>query len=267
DDDASSVMHVAAPIRDGARIAGVLTVSKPNRAMAPFIARSEGVILRWGLVLLGTALLVGLLAAWWLSRQLGGLRAYADAVTDGRRAVLPDAAGEFADLGRALETMRDRLEDRRYVERYVHTLTHELKSPLSAIRGSAELLESPLPEADRRRFAANIGAQSGRMAAMIDKLLALAAVEHLQRLDEPRPVDLADLARQVAEAVAPRLRAGGVALALEADEPLPAPAGDAFLLRQALENLVDNAIAHSPAGGTVSVSLRAAPAGVRMEVA
>lgn len=267
DDDNSSVMHVAAPIRDGARIAGVLTVSKPNRAMAPFIARSEGVILRWGLVLLGSALLVGLFAAWWLSRQLGGLRRYADAVTAGKRVVLPDSAGEFADLGRALETMRDRLEDRRYVERYVHALTHELKSPLSAIRGSAELLESPLPEADRQRFAANIGTQSERMAAMIDKLLALAAVEHRQRIEEPQPVDLAAVARDVADAVAPRLRARGATLALEADDPLPSPAGDAFLLRQALENLVDNAIAYSPAGGTVSVALRAGPGGVLVDVA
>ncbi|MBJ6978324.1 two-component system sensor histidine kinase CreC [Luteimonas sp. MC1895] len=267
DDDASSVMHVAAPIRDGARIVGALTVSKPNRAMAPFIARSEGVILRWGLVLLGTALLVGLSAAWWLSRQLGALRRYADAVTAGERASPPDAAGEFGDLGRALETMRERLEDRRYVERYVHTLTHELKSPLAAIRGSAELLESPLPEADRRRFASHIGTQSERMAGMIDKLLALAAVEHRQRLEHAAPVDLAAVAREVADAVMPRLRAAGVDLALDADEPLPSPDGDAFLLRQALENLVDNAIAFSPRGGTVAVALRVDAAGVRIEVA
>ena len=266
-DEASSVMHVAAPIRDGEAIVGVLTVSKPNLAMAPFIARSEGVILRWGLVLLGTALLVGLFAAWWLSRQLGGLRRYADEVTSGARAVLPRSAGEFADLGRALETMRDRLEDRRYVERYVHTLTHELKSPLAAIRGAAELLESPLPEADRRRFAGSIGAQSQRMAAMIDKLLALAAVEHRQRIEDPAPVDLAALAREVAEAFAPRLRGSGVVLALEADEPLPAPRGDAFLLRQAMENLVDNAIAFAPQGSTVSLALRRRAGGVRIEVA
>src|SRR5690606_2087516 len=267
DDDTSSVMHVAAPIHDGACIAGVLTVSKPNRAMAPFIARSEGVILRWGLVLLGSALLVGLVAAWWLSRQLGALRRYADAVTAGERASPPDAAGEFGDLGRALETMRERLEDRRYVERYVHALTHELKSPLAAIRGSAELLESPLPEADRRRFAAHIGTQSERMAGMIDKLLALAAVEHRQRLEHPAPVDLAAVAREVADAVMPRLRAAGVELALDADEPLPSPVGDAFLLRQALENLVDNAIAFSPRGGTVAVALRIEAAAVRIEVA
>ena len=56
-DETSSVMHVAAPIRqrdaDGDRIIGVLTVAKPNQTIAPFIARSQTVILRWGIVLLG----------------------------------------------------------------------------------------------------------------------------------------------------------------------------------------------------------------------
>ena len=186
-DEDSTVMHVAAPVRDGARLLGVLTVAKPNRAMAPFIARSQDVVSRWGMVLMGTALLVGVLAAWWLSRQLGALRRYADAVAAGERVDLPDTAGEFGDLGRALQQMRIKLEGKQYVEQYVHALTHELKSPLAAIRGAAELLEPcpgqpPLPEADRARFVANIGAQGQRMAQMVDKLLALAAVEHRQRI-------------------------------------------------------------------------------------
>ena len=102
-DEASTVMHVAAPIRDDqGRIVGVLTVAKPNRAMAPFIARSQQIVARWGLVLMGAALLVGIAAAWWLSRQLGALRRYADAVAAGERAPQPAAAGEFGDLGRAL---------------------------------------------------------------------------------------------------------------------------------------------------------------------
>nr|MBP9696240.1 two-component system sensor histidine kinase CreC [Thermomonas sp.] len=141
-DEASTVMHVAAPIRDDqGRIVGVLTVAKPNRAMAPFIARSQQIVARWGLVLMGAALLVGIAAAWWLSRQLGALRRYADAVAAGERAPQPAAAGEFGDLGRALHDMREKLEGKQYVEQYVHALTHELKSPLAAIRGATELLE------------------------------------------------------------------------------------------------------------------------------
>ena len=249
-DEASTVMHVAAPIHapDG-RIAGVLTVAKPNRAMAPFIARSQQIVMRWGLVLMGSALLVGLAAAWWLSRQLGALRAYADAVTAGERATPPAAAGEFGDLGRALHEMRTRLEGKQYVEQYVHALTHELKSPLAAIRGAAELLEAPLPEADRARFVASIAAQGERMAQMVDKLLALAAVEHRQHLEACERVDLCALAGEVAaqcDAGDVRIIVNGSASVVE---------GDAFLLRQAIANLVENAVSFSPAGGKVDVDV------------
>ncbi|RZA11944.1 MAG: two-component system sensor histidine kinase CreC, partial [Lysobacteraceae bacterium] len=271
-DDGSSVMYVAAPIRDArGRIAGVLSVSKPNRSIQPFIERSQQVILRWGWVLLGTALLVGLLMAWWLSRQLAGLRRYADAAAAGERASLPARgierpAGEFADLGRALESMRRQLDGKQYVERYVHALTHELKSPLAAIRGAAELLESPLPDADRARFAASIGTQSRRMATMVDRLLALAEVEHRQRIDSPGPVDLAALAREAAQAAGAHAAARGVRIEVEARGDV-ALAGDGFLLGQLLGNLIDNAIDFSPAGGVVAVQVIAGPGAVRIEVA
>lgn len=262
-DDGTSVMHVAAPIRDGNRIVGVLTVAKPNSAIAPFIARSERTILRWGFVLLGTALAVGLLAAWWLSRQLGGLRRYADKVTAGERATLPRAAGEFGDLGRALETMRERLEGKQYVERYVHALTHELKAPLAAVRSASELLEAPLPEADRARFAASVREQSERMAQMIDKLLALAAVEHRQRIEDPADIDVATL---IDAAVAP-FAGRDIAVRLDAGVPAARVRGDAFLLRQLLSNLVDNACDFSPPGGAVEVSATVAADRLRIAVA
>lgn len=265
EDEGSTVMHVAAPIRDGdGTIVGVLTVAKPNRALAPFIARSEAVVMRWGALLLGVALLVGLLASWWLSRQIGRLQRYANAVSAGERATMPAAAGEFGELGRALETMRTQLEGKQYVEQYVHALTHEMKSPLAAIRGSAELLESPLPDADRRRFAASIGEQSERLAEMIQKLLALAAVEHRQRLDSPVALDLATVAGDAAAQCEPRLLAAGVQLQLAMQPDLPRVRGDAFLLRQALVNLIDNAADFSPASGVVEV--RVERSGTQLQV-
>jgi two-component system sensor histidine kinase CreC len=261
DDPNSTVMHVAAPIRDpSGRIIGSLTVAKPNSTIAPFIERSQRVVLRWGGVLMGAALLIGLIATWWLSRQLNGLRRYAHEVSAGRRAELPAAAGEFGELGRALESMRTQLEGKQYVEQYVHTLTHEMKSPLAAIRGSAELLETrpgeaPMAEEDRARFAASIRRQSDRLAQMIDKLLALAAVEHRQRLEKPEPVDLAAIAREAAEQCAPRLAQGGLRLSLDLAEGLPLLDGDPFLLRQALVNLIDNAADFSPAQGEIALRL------------
>ena len=269
DDEMSSVMYVAAPIHDaGGRIAGVLTVSKPNRIIQPFIERSQQVILRWGWVLLGSALLVGVLVAWWLSRQLASLRRYADAVAGGQRASLPaHAAGEFADLGRALESMRRQLDGKQYVERYVHSLTHELKSPLAAIRGAAELLEGPLPDADRTRFAASIGSQSRRMATMVDRLLALAEVEHRQRIEAPERIDMASLAREAVEEAGDHAAERQVQVRLDAADGLPPVQGDAFLLRRLLANLLDNAVDFSPAGGVVDVALRREAGAVQVTVA
>jgi two-component system sensor histidine kinase CreC len=272
DDESSTVMYVAAPIVDRSegqdRIVGVLTVAKPNQTIAPFIARSQGTILRWGFVLLGTALVIGLLAAWWLSRQLTALRTYADAVTAGERVAPPEVPGEFGDLSRALETMRDRLEGKQYVERYVHALTHELKSPLTAIRGSAELVESggdTMPAADRARFVATIRSQGDRMAEMIDKMLALAAVEHRQRIETPQPVDLRATIDEAVERVAPKLLQRRIATRIEGETG--AVQGDAFLLRQALVNLLDNAVDFAPEGSTVTIGIARDGAQWRISVA
>lgn len=281
-DEASSVMHVAAPIIDRdaqgtPKIVGVLTVAKPNQTIAPFIARSQNKILRWGAVLLGSALVIGLFAAWWLSRQLSALRRYAQAVSAGDRAAPPDAAGEFGDLGRALETMRQKLEGKQYVEQYVHALTHELKSPLAAIRGSAELLEGDreasdastpaMPAADRARFVATIRAQSERMAEMIDKLLALAAVEHRQRIEQPQRIDPLALVRDAAAHTEAKFAQKTLHLRIDDASEGAALSGDPFLLRQSLVNLFENAADFAPAASEIAVRVTRSASTLRIEVA
>ncbi|NOV23361.1 two-component system sensor histidine kinase CreC [Cupriavidus necator] len=255
-DEASTVMHVAAPVRDGERIIGVLTVAKPNAAMAPFIARSQRKILFYGALLIGTACVIGLACTLWLAHGLSRLRGYARAVAAGARAEMPlRGAGELAELGRAVQGMRERLEDKQYVEHYIHTLTHEMKSPLAAIGGAAELLQEEMPAADRQRFVANIRTQSGRLETMIRKLLALAEVEQRQRLEVREPVPLAPLLAQLCAELEPRARQRGVALQCPAEGGPGHVAGDPFLLRQAIANLLENAIDFAPPGSAVTVAL------------
>ncbi|WP_354685639.1 two-component system sensor histidine kinase CreC [Cupriavidus necator] len=256
DDEATTVMHVAAPVRDGGRIIGVLTVAKPNAAMAPFIERSQHKILLYGGLLIGAACVIGIACTLWLVHGLQRLRGYARAVAAGERAEMPlRGAGELAELGRAVQGMRERLEDKQYVEHYIHTLTHEMKSPLAAIGGAAELLQEEMPAADRQRFVANIRAQTGRLETMIRKLLALADVEQRQRLEVREPVRLAPLLAELCGELEPRARQRGVALRLDAEGVQDVVAGDPFLLRQAIANLLENALDFAPAGSEVSVRL------------
>ena len=258
-DGDSTVMHVAAPILDQDRIIGVLTVAKPNRTVEPFIERSQRKVRDAGIALLVAALAVGIAVAWWISSQLGRLRRYADAVTRGERAEVPQAHGEFGVLGQALATMREKLEGKQYVEAYVHALTHELKSPLAAIRGSAELLDEDagaMRPSERIRFVRIIREQGDRLAQMVDKLLALAAVEHRQRIESPQRLRVTDLVDEVVADLSPRAQTVGIGLDVATVDDGLFVEGDGFLLRQALGNLIDNAIAFSPAHGQVDVDAR-----------
>lgn len=265
-----TVMHVAAPVFDPdapGTLIGVLTVAKPNRTLEPFIEASQRSILGKGAWLIGLSALVGLLMTWWLARRIGRLNRYAQAVAAGEPvAPPPPRRDEIGDLARALEDMRRKLEGKAYVEQYVQSLTHEMKSPLAAIRGAAELLQEPLPEPERRRFAANIQAQQQRLTETIDKLLALAEVEQHGWLQRREALDLSALLRQLAASVEPQLAAARLQLRVEgADSPLVVR-GDPFLVRQALANLVDNAIAFSPAGGSILLGISVAEGRVRATV-
>ncbi|WP_282874222.1 two-component system sensor histidine kinase CreC [Pseudomonas peli] len=248
-DPDSSVMYVAAPIMDGARIIGVVSVAKPNRTLQPYIERSEQ-RLAWlggGLIVLG--LLIGALLSWWLSAALRKLTRYAQAVSAGQRAELPSVrGGELAQLAEAIERMRTELEGKAYVERYVHTLTHELKSPLAAIRGAAELLDGEMPAPQRQRFVANIDQESARMQQLIERLLHLAQVEQRQGLEEQVAVPLQALVTSLLQAQMARIEAAAVQVENRIEASL-ALRGERFLLRQALVNLLDNALDFTPPQG------------------
>ena len=253
--DNTAVMHIAAPIEHDGKLVGVLTVAKPTMSVQPFIDRSRQRIERAGWWLMGGALLIGLLFTWWLTRSVNLLRRYAREVSAGHKAQLPAlGSGELAELGRALSEMREKLDGRDYVENYVHHLAHEMKSPLTALIGAAELLDENLPPEDRATFTANIRAQSGRLKDMLDKLLALARLEHRDALETPEKIDLRELVNNVITDHSVVMQQRGITChnAVPTDTNTH---GERFLLRQALSNLLDNAIAFSPDTGRIQFSL------------
>ncbi|PKV13765.1 two-component system sensor histidine kinase CreC [Xanthomonas prunicola] len=258
-DPTATVMHVAAPIYapdDPKTLIGVLTLAQPNRSIDPFIEASQRNILQRGAWLIGISALIGILMTWWLMRGIGRLNRYAQAVSAGIPVPPPKPRGdEIGDLGQALESMRRKLEGKAYVEQYVQSLTHEMKSPLAAIRGASELLTEPLPEADRQHFVASIRAQEQRLTETIDKLLALAEVEQHGWLQTRERIGLGGLLQTAADAVSLRAAAAGVMVEVDVSAATLGGQvlGDGFLLRQALINLLENAIAFSPQDSRVRV--------------
>lgn len=256
DDPTTSVMHVAAPVRRDGQLIGVISLAKPMTSIAPFVDRATDRVRASGLTLLLATAVIGLVFTAWLSWSIHRLRDYARAVSEGQKAEPPSGGGrQLSELAQALATMREKLEGKQYVERYVQNLAHEMKSPLTAVIGAAEILEDELPPEDRRRFAASIGEQAGRLRDIIERMLQLARVEQLQAPGARATVDLAELLKT---AVADRqlaLAARNLHCVIDA-EPGITLNGDAFLLRQAVLNLLDNAIEFSPDGGEIALTLR-----------
>lgn len=255
DDKRSNVMHVAAPILYRDKVIGVLTVAKPTLSVQPFIDSSRKKIAKAGWWLMGGALAIGLLFTWWLTRSIDALRRYARDVSAGKKVPAPElGSGELAELGKALAEMREKLDGREYIENYVHHLAHEMKSPLAALQGAAELLDENLPERERAMFTANIREQSGRLKDMLDKLLALAKLEHRTALEDVSRISLQELAATVIADHAPRLQQHNITC--RNNIPIDAlTSGEFFLLRQALANLLSNAIDFSSDGSLIEFSL------------
>ncbi|ARW84415.1 beta-lactam sensor histidine kinase BlrB [Aeromonas salmonicida] len=265
DDPASSVMHVAAPLREGGNILGSLTVAKPNRTLMPMIERSEHQLLQAAAMLLLISLLIGALLVWWLNRAIGKLVHYADAVSHNQPATLPGLhSPELERLGRSLETMRRQLDGKAYIESYVHSLTHELKSPLAAIRGAGELLaEAPPPEV-ARRFIGNINLETARMQQLIERMLQLAKLESGQGLDR-QATEPARLGKRVLDARQIIAQRRQVTLVAELAD-VSKQKWDPLLVEQALGNLLDNALDFSPAGSTVRLTGEMHADGYRFQV-
>ena len=254
-DDASSVMYVAAPVRDGARVIGVVTVGKPLATVQQFIDRAQRRIFVAGFWLLGLSAAVGVLVTIWMVRAVRQLKTYATQVHAGERVPVPRLPGELGDLAVAVDEMRERLEDRERLEHTVRALTHELKSPLTAIQGAAELLGDELPAQDRERFAQQIQDQSLRLRDLVDRMLELSRLEGQRAISNPRAIVLLALIDEVAAAHVPLAIQRGIGLVWEARADLTLT-GESETLVLLFSNLWANALDFAPEGSAITVSLR-----------
>ncbi|HTJ77385.1 MAG TPA: ATP-binding protein [Rariglobus sp.] len=254
---------VTAPVQLAGGIGAQLVLSRSFRSV-------DAVIWAERRKLAAVAMLIAavmVVAGWWIAAKLTDslerLTAYAQSVRDGRPVRPPPSrAVEIAALTQAFEEMRETLEGRKHAERYTQALAHEVKAPLAAIRGAAELLDESMPADERRKFLANIRTESARIHQIIERLLELSSLEARKALQQTAPVEVTELLHEAAAVLAPAGAAVGVTLRVEG--VAATIRGERVLLREALVNLLQNAQEFSAAGG--EVRLRAEAAGGRVTI-
>jgi two-component system, OmpR family, sensor histidine kinase BaeS len=203
-----------------------------------------------------------------LLAPLRALRAATTAVAAGRRGTRleEDAPGEFGDVAAAFNRMAEAIErgesERR---RLVADLAHELRTPLSNLRGYVEALEDGVFDLDDTTRAA-LGRQVERLERLVADLADLHDVEAGQVVVQVAPTDVAALASAGVGAVQARFAEKGLALSCDAPSEGACALADPVRVGQVLENLLANALRHTPVGGRVAVVVRPTAAGVRVEV-
>jgi heavy metal sensor kinase len=201
---------------------------------------------------------------WWIARRalspVESITAAAERITAQRldqRLPVPPANDELRRLTNVLNHMIDRLEGSfRQAMRFTSDASHELKTPLTIIRGE---LESAIREGGafspaHERLLVNLLEETERLSRITEGLLLLSRADAGHLRVQQNPLDLAELLRELLEDA--EILAAPSEIAIEAKLPPHASImGDANFLRQLLLNLIDNAIKYNQTGGRVEVRL------------
>ncbi|MBD1553711.1 sensor histidine kinase [Pseudomonas typographi] len=216
-------------------------------------------LLRLGMLGAGAVLLVWITVSGAL-RPLERLRRSVEErrLDDLRPLPTVDVQRELAPLVQAIDHFTERLREQ--FERqgqFIADAAHELRTPLAALKAQMEL-GLRYPERWQQTLRDSVEG-TDRLTHLANQLLSLARVEHGARViaeGGAHSLDLRSLARELGLAMAALAHGRGIGLALEADEPVPIR-GEPTLLHELLSNLVDNALAHTPAGGNVTLRVLA----------
>lgn len=246
-----SVMYVASPIVSDGQIIGVVSVGKPTQTLIPYINKSTDEIIKIILTIMAITLTTATLMAWWLRRSIDSVNRY----TKGLASTAPPhfyLGRELNELMASIHAMKDTIENKAYVSEYVHTLTHELKSPLTAIRASSEILTDELSFAEREQLTGIILSQTDKLTALVDKLLTLAKIEQPTFKLTMSDVDLDALIQTCLNQQSATLKQLGKtvqftksSIHIRADE---------FWLTQAVQNVIDNAIYYGKSAIAIYIS-------------
>jgi two-component system, OmpR family, sensor kinase len=278
----------SAPLADGSDGYLYLIIrGRSGDTLAQRVASSY--VLQELLLLMGCVLLVTLAAAAFIVkiimrplRQLGALverfrqsgfaeQPGAARIGTGGRA---DEIGQLADtFNRMAERMLTQMEEMKRADatrrELIANISHDLRTPLASLQGYLETLQvrqAVLTPAEKETYLQTALRHTEQLSQLVAKLFELAKLDSEQAAIFPEPFVLEDLVQDVIQEFELAIRQKGVRLETRAAVDVPLVHGDIGLIERVLRNLLENALRHTEAGGTIGVAVVAAPDACRVEV-
>jgi two-component system sensor histidine kinase QseC len=164
----------------------------------------------------------------------------------------PEVMPLVASLNRLLDRLGIAIDNER---RFTADAAHELRTPLAALKVQAQVAMASNDSESRQRALGQVVAGVDRTARLVEQLLRLARLDPIQQLPNLKPINLAELARNLVDEAQPVAKAKAQKLEYPSlDRPVSIN-GDPDLLRVALRNLIDNALRYTPEGGRIGVNI------------
>ncbi|MFN0148512.1 MAG: sensor histidine kinase [Dehalococcoidia bacterium] len=238
-----------------------LVVAKPAAGLGEVLGDLLPRLAFAGLIGVAAALGLGFLLSQSVAAPLRNIARAARSVARGnyRQRVPATGPREVRDLAANFNRMTEDVQRSQQTLRdFLANISHELKTPLTSIRGfSQAMLDGTIDDKDGiDRSAKIISDESNRVLRLVEELLDLSRIESGQVAMRQEVIDLHELFSHVSEVFALRSEDNGVRLELAPDSTSAHVKGDFDRLEQVMNNLLDNAFRHTPAGGTVWVSSR-----------
>lgn len=243
-------LFVAAPIRNSGKIIGVITVIKPKKSLIPFIESARKKFWNLSLYVALSIIILFISILYFLFSPIRKLSEYISALRFQKRVPFPKISiPEIRGLGEEMDRLFRELAGKEYVENYVQSMTHEIKSPLSSLLASSELIiENP----DRlESLVSNIQLEGRRIQTILEKLLELSSLENQSQLEKKLNLNLQDVVQEtvassISEAVRKKIHFRELTETVYVE-------GNSFFLGMALRNLVQNALDFSNPGSEITV--------------
>ena len=266
DDQRGDLLLIAIPVKRGGETQGVVLMQGLG------LQRHFGVfnqqLIDAGIVAVIVSSAVAFLLSRSIARPLQEMSAIVRWMAKGdfSRKVKVRSRDEIGELAEAFNHMADELSELETMRReFVAHASHELRSPLTSIRGFVgAMLDGTIPVESQRPFLERINRESERLGKLVDQLLDLSALEDQQASGDAGVADMESVVREAVATLQPLL--DKKALHLSCDSEAVRVRGQAERLEQVVINLLSNAIRFSEDGGDIHISVRKEAEGGRVEV-